>query len=128
MRVRAENCIRKEALLSIVTSSCVACSGGDTKLDFPAVSRTFLAKLHYDGTGFVGWQRQPTGRSVQAEFERVLERLFSRRTVANAAGRTDAGVHALGQAVSFGAPLTWSIPAMHRSLNALLPQDCWVES
>ncbi len=40
------------------------------------MSRTFLATLHFDGTGFVGWQRQPAGRSVQAEFERVLERLF----------------------------------------------------
>jgi tRNA pseudouridine38-40 synthase len=114
--------------LSIATSSCVACSGGGTKIDFPAVSRTFLAKLHYDGTGFVGWQRQPTGRSVQAEFERVLERLLGRRTVANAAGRTDAGVHAVGQGVSFSAPLSWTGPEMHRALNALLPQDCWVES
>ncbi|HET6779424.1 MAG TPA: hypothetical protein VFH26_11080, partial [Gemmatimonadales bacterium] len=46
------------------------------KTRFRAVSRTFLATLHYDGTGFVGWQRQPAGRSVQSEFERVLERLF----------------------------------------------------
>jgi tRNA pseudouridine38-40 synthase len=92
------------------------------------VSRTFLAKLHYDGTGFVGWQRQPMGRSVQAEFERVLERLFSRRTVANAAGRTDAGVHAVGQGVSFIAPASWTTSDMHRALNALLPSDCWVES
>ena len=61
------------------------------------MSRTYLATLHYDGTGFVGWQRQPAGRSVQSEFERVLERLFGRRTVAHAAGRTDAGVHAVGQ-------------------------------
>src|SRR3954449_2828586 len=92
------------------------------------MSRTFLATLQYDGTGFVGWQRQPAGRSVQAEFERVLERLFSRRTVAHAAGRTDAGVHAVGQGVSFSAPLSWTPPDMHRALNALLPQDCWVAS
>src|ERR671924_646291 len=92
------------------------------------MSRTFLAILHYDGTGFVGWQRQPAGRSVQVEFERVLERLLSRRTVAHAAGRTDAGVHALGQGVSFSAPLTWTSSSMHRALNALLPQDCWVEA
>ena len=92
------------------------------------MSRTFLAILHYDGTGFVGWQRQPAGRSVQAEFERVLERLFSSRTVAHAAGRTDAGVHALGQCVSFAAPSSWSPSDMHRALNALLPQDCWVQS
>ena len=92
------------------------------------MSRTFLAILQYDGTGFVGWQRQPAGRSVQAEFERVLEQLFSRRTVAYAAGRTDAGVHALGQGVSFSAPLSWSPSDMHRALNALLPQDCWVKA
>jgi tRNA pseudouridine38-40 synthase len=93
---------------------------------FPAVSRTFLATLHYDGTGFVGWQRQPTGRSVQSEFERVLQRIFGRRTVAHAAGRTDAGVHAIGQAVSFGAPATWTDATLRRALNALLPHDCWV--
>jgi tRNA pseudouridine38-40 synthase len=90
------------------------------------MSRTFLATLQYDGTGFVGWQRQPAGRSVQIEFERVLERLFGRRTVAHAAGRTDAGVHALGQGVSFSAPASWTESALHRALNALLPRDCWV--
>ena len=92
------------------------------------MSRTFLATLQYDGTGFVGWQRQPAGRSVQGEFERVLERLFARRTVAHAAGRTDAGVHAIGQGVSFSAPADWSQSALHRALNALLPHDCWVAS
>jgi tRNA pseudouridine38-40 synthase len=93
-----------------------------------AVSRTFLATLHYDGTGFVGWQRQPSGRSVQSEFERVLERIFGRRTVAHAAGRTDAGVHAIGQGVSFSAPLSWTDAALRRALNALLPRDCWVQA
>ena len=92
------------------------------------MSRTFLASLHFDGTGFVGWQRQPAGRSVQAEFERVLERLFGQRTPAHAAGRTDAGVHALGLGVSFSAPDTWSSPDLHRALNALLPRDCWVRN
>jgi tRNA pseudouridine38-40 synthase len=91
------------------------------------MSRTFLATLHYDGTGFVGWQRQPAGRAVQSEFERVLERLFGRRAVAHAAGRTDAGVHALGQGVSFNAPVNWTAPALRRAFNALLPRDCWVE-
>jgi tRNA pseudouridine38-40 synthase len=90
------------------------------------MSRTFLATLHFDGSGFVGWQRQPAGRSVQVEFERVLERLLGARTVAHAAGRTDAGVHALGLAVSFAAPLSWQPSDLHRALNALLPRDCWV--
>jgi tRNA pseudouridine38-40 synthase len=92
------------------------------------VSRTFLATLHYDGTGFVGWQRQPAGRSVQTEFERVLERIFGGSTVAHAAGRTDAGVHAVGQGVSFAAPSSWTSQSLLRALNALLPSDCWVES
>jgi tRNA pseudouridine38-40 synthase len=92
------------------------------------MSRTFLAVLHFDGTGFVGWQRQPAGRSVQVEFERVLERIFARRAVAHAAGRTDAGVHAVGLAISFSADASWSPVALRRALNALLPKDCWVES
>lgn len=92
------------------------------------MSRTFLATLHFDGTGFVGWQRQAAGRSVQAEVERVLERLFARRTVAHAAGRTDAGVHAVGLGISFSAPATWSATVLRRALNALLPSDCWIEA
>ncbi len=90
------------------------------------MSRTFLATLQFDGTAFVGWQRQSAGRSVQAELERVLERLFGHRVPAHAAGRTDAGVHALGLAVSFPAPTTWAAPGLRRALNALLPCDCWV--
>lgn len=92
------------------------------------MSRTFLATLHFDGTGFVGWQRQPSGRSVQLEFEHVLERLFERRAEAHASGRTDAGVHAQGMGVSFNAPARWQAPDLHRGLNALLPRDCWIES
>jgi tRNA pseudouridine38-40 synthase len=91
------------------------------------MSRTFLATLHFDGTGFVGWQRQPAGRSVQVEFERVLARLFGRPAPATAAGRTDAGVHAIGLGVSFTAPGTWNAGSLRRALNALLPRDCWVE-
>jgi tRNA pseudouridine38-40 synthase len=91
------------------------------------MSRTFLATLQFDGTGFVGWQRQPAGRSVQAEFERVLERLFGQRSPAHAAGRTDAGVHATGLGVGFPAPDTWTAHDLRRALNALLPRDCWVE-
>src|SRR3954447_26033538 len=65
----AKKCIPGRGLLSIVTSICVACSGGLAALDSGPMSRSFLTTLHYDGTGFVGWQRQPAGRSVQAEFE-----------------------------------------------------------
>ena len=92
------------------------------------MTRTFLARLHFDGTGVVGWQRQATGRSVQGEVERVLERLTGRRVVAHGAGRTDAGVHALGLGVSFSLPAKWAAAPLRRALNALLPNDCWVET
>jgi tRNA pseudouridine38-40 synthase len=91
------------------------------------MSRTYLALLHYDGRAFAGWQRQPESRTVQAEFEGVLERLCGRRVVAHGAGRTDAGVHALGLGVSFTVPEKWTAEQLHRALNALLPRDCWVE-
>ena len=92
-------------------------------------SRPFLAVVHYDGAEFVGWQRQPVGRTVQAEFEAVLERLTGRRTAALGAGRTDTGVHALGQGVGFLVGERWGQdPAgLRRALNALLPRDVWVE-
>ena len=91
------------------------------------MSRTFLALLQFDGTRFVGWQRQSSGRSVQGEFERVLARLCGGHVAAHASGRTDAGVHALAMGVSFAVPTKWTAPALHRALNALLPDDCWVE-
>jgi tRNA pseudouridine38-40 synthase len=90
------------------------------------MSRSFLALLHFDGTHFLGWQRQAAGRTVQAELEAVLERLTGRPVRTNAAGRTDAGVHAVGLAVSFAMPERWTPPALRRALNALLPRDCWV--
>lgn len=92
------------------------------------MTHTFLARLHYDGAGFVGWQRQAKGRSVQAEVERVLERLCGRRIVAHGAGRTDAGVHAVGLGVSFSAPAKWTPAALRKAMNALLAKECWVES
>jgi tRNA pseudouridine38-40 synthase len=92
-------------------------------------SRPFLAVIQYDGGGFAGWQRQPAARTVQAEFEAVLERLMGARTVATGAGRTDAGVHALGQGVSFTPTERWDgeCVELRRALNSLLPRDVWVE-
>src|SRR5207247_4263201 len=95
----------------------------------PVPSRPYLALGHYDGAQFVGWQRQRDGRTVQAEFEAVLARLMGRRTTATGAGRTDTGVHALGQGVGFLAGERWAADAdgLRRALNALLPRDVWVE-
>src|SRR5439155_250615 len=106
-------------------------------LDWPFVSpylsavtsRPYLAVAQYDGAQFAGWQRQPDGRTVQAEFEAVLEKLMGRRTPATGAGRTDTGVHALGQGVGFLAGERWAADTagLLRALNALLPRDIWVE-
>src|SRR5207247_11111692 len=92
-------------------------------------SRPYLAVVQYDGAEFAGWQRQRDGRTVQAEFEAVLERLMGRRTAATGAGRTDTGVHALGQGVGFLADGRWAedVAGLYRALNALLPRDIWVE-
>lgn len=89
-------------------------------------ARTVQLVLHYDGTAFAGWQMQPKQRTVQGELERVLARLCGQRIVAQGAGRTDAGVHARGQAVGVRVTDKWEAPLLRRALNALLPEDMWV--
>ncbi|NIP80213.1 MAG: tRNA pseudouridine(38-40) synthase TruA, partial [Gemmatimonadetes bacterium] len=81
--------------------------------------------LHYDGSGFHGWQIQPGVRTVQGDLDAALSRLADRPVRSVAAGRTDAGVHATGQVVSVAMPEKWSAAALERSLNAILPGDIW---
>ena len=82
--------------------------------------------LHYDGSGFSGWQRQPEQRTVQSVVEQALERLCGQPTAALGSGRTDAGVHSRGQAVGVRVPEKWTPDALRRALNAVLPEDVWV--
>ncbi|MEO8562738.1 MAG: tRNA pseudouridine(38-40) synthase TruA [bacterium] len=89
-------------------------------------TRTLQLVLHYDGTNFSGWQRQPDRRTVQAELEAALARLCAGPVAAMGSGRTDAGVHARGQAVGVRVPSRWEPASMRRALNALLPEDVWV--
>jgi tRNA pseudouridine38-40 synthase len=84
--------------------------------------------LHYDGTGFSGWQRQPDRRTVQGVLEEALTRLCAGPTAALGSGRTDAGVHARGQAVGIRVPERWTAATIRRALNAVLPDDVWVAS
>ena len=74
--------------------------------------------LEYDGTPFAGWAAQPGRRTVAAELERALTTVLRRPVRLTVAGRTDAGVHALGQVVSYPGP-----PPPLRSVNALLPDE-----
>jgi tRNA pseudouridine38-40 synthase len=82
--------------------------------------------LAYDGARFAGWQRQPETRTVQGVLEAALTRLCNQETKAIGAGRTDAGVHARGQAVGTSVPETWPAARLKKSLNAILPDDMWV--
>lgn len=87
--------------------------------------------VEYEGTLYLGWQIQPQGRSVQGEFETALQRLTGQQIRVTAAGRTDRGVHASGQVVSFQLPQVWPTTTLQRALNALLPHDvavCRVET
>jgi tRNA pseudouridine38-40 synthase len=88
--------------------------------------RTVQLVLHYDGAGFSGWQRQPDQRTVQGVVEQALERLCGEPIAALGSGRTDAGVHARGQAVGVRLPERWTVQRVRRALNAILPHDVWV--
>ena len=74
--------------------------------------------LAYDGGPFAGWAAQPGRRTVAGELQRALETVLRREVALTVAGRTDRGVHALGQVVSYDGPL----PSL-RSVNALLPDE-----
>jgi len=81
----------------------------------------FKITLAYDGTGYVGWQRQASGPSVQGLVEGALRDLDERDVTLTGAGRTDAGVHALGQVAGFTLHRALPAGAVVRALNARLP-------
>lgn len=88
--------------------------------------RTLQLVLHYDGSAFAGWQVQPGQRTVQGELERALARLCAGPVRVTGAGRTDAGVHARGQAAGITVPAHWTADKMRRVLNDQLGGDVWV--
>jgi tRNA pseudouridine38-40 synthase len=74
--------------------------------------------LEYDGGPFAGWAAQPGQRTIAGELERALRTVLRQEVALTVAGRTDRGVHALGQVVSYEGP----VPGL-RSVNALLPDE-----
>src|SRR2546423_7923781 len=89
-------------------------------------SRSVQLVLHYDGAGFSGWQRQPGERTVQGVLEAAVSRLCGEALTVVGAGRTDAGVHARGQAAGVRVPEKWGALALRRTMNAILPDDVWI--
>lgn len=87
-----------------------------------------LLRLAYDGTAYAGWQRQANGPSVQAALERALLPLAGGEVTVHAAGRTDAGVHADGQAVHVDLPDGIEPEVVLRATNTRLPADVRVRS
>ena len=86
--------------------------------------RTFRLTLAYDGTAYAGWQVQAPGHlAVQEVVERALEAVTGQRVRVMASGRTDAGVHALGQVVSFRSACGLEPDVLLRAMNAHLPAD-----
>ncbi len=79
--------------------------------------------ISYDGTDFNGWQTQPGYRTVQETLEGAIAALTGERVRSNASGRTDAGVHALGQVVNFYSSTQHPPEVLVRALNAHLPAD-----
>ena len=83
--------------------------------------------VEYDGTNYHGWQFQPNCESIQAVLERAISTFFGAPTRVTGSGRTDAGVHALGQVVNFFADKESSPFRIRRALNALTPPDITIK-
>lgn len=88
---------------------------------------SFKITLAYDGAGFSGWQAQPGRRTVQGELERAWLEITGETVRVNAAGRTDAGVHAAGQVVSVESATNIPPKSLVHALNSKLPEDAAVQ-
>jgi len=90
--------------------------------------RSIALTIAYEGSAYAGWQVQPGQLTIQAELERALARITGESIRVTGSGRTDAGVHALGQVAGFQTSGTMSAEVFQRALNAELPEDIAVLS
>ncbi len=79
--------------------------------------------IQYDGTRYNGWQSQPDGNTVQDKLTDAIKQITNEEVKITGSGRTDAGVHALGQVANFRIPLELDLYKFQHSLNAVLPAD-----
>ncbi|MBE7043459.1 MAG: tRNA pseudouridine(38-40) synthase TruA [Ruminococcaceae bacterium] len=91
--------------------------------------RNFKLLLEYDGTRYKGWQKQGnTEQTISAKFEAMLQKMLNQKIEVHGSGRTDAGVHALGQVAHFKADTSMTTEEIHAYLNEYLPLDIRVLS
>ena len=83
----------------------------------------FKIIIEYDGTDYHGWQRQKKDRTIQQEIEQALSTMTGGPVTLNGSGRTDAGVHALGQVANFLCETRLTPEIFQKGLNSILPRD-----
>ncbi|HIP82933.1 MAG TPA: tRNA pseudouridine(38-40) synthase TruA [Desulfocapsa sulfexigens] len=83
--------------------------------------RNLRLTVAFDGTDFSGWQKQLNAPTIQGELERVLGKITNNTVILHGAGRTDAGVHALGMVASFKTNSLIALPELLRGANSILP-------
>ena len=94
---------------------------GEQQLQGPA---SFAARIAYDGTAYYGFQRQISSQpTIQSELERTLALLTDKKVTVRGSGRTDSGVHAIGQVISFDLNWRHGAHALQQACNANLPAD-----
>lgn len=91
-------------------------------------TRLLKLTLSYDGTRFVGWQSQKNGQSVQETLEAAFKQLTGKKVRVTGAGRTDSGVHAMGQVAHANVLCRLSVNGIRKALNAILPEEIVVHS
>lgn len=90
--------------------------------------KNFKLLIEYDGTAYHGWQKQASDRTIQAEIEKAIEKMTSQQVSLKGSGRTDAGVHALGQVANFVCETDLQPANFEMGLNSILPEDIIIHS
>ena len=83
----------------------------------------YKLKIQYDGTDFYGWQSQPSGNTIQDEITERIKKITGESVNLLGSGRTDSGVHALGQVANFKVEKSIDLRSFLHSLNSILPSS-----